>query len=98
LSKIPFGADQPFNGDRVYTSGLGPKPIKIKNLNLENLTAAIAELSRDKEMKAKAVQASEIIKKETGVQSTVDIINDILENGHEVYLQKLREKYNKDYW
>jgi sterol 3beta-glucosyltransferase len=40
---VPFTADQPFWGKRVQAIGAGPKPILVKNLSVEKLTAAIAE-------------------------------------------------------
>ncbi|CAF4563955.1 unnamed protein product, partial [Rotaria magnacalcarata] len=41
---LPFGADQPFNGDRVFINKLGPKPIPIRQMNVRNLTNAIQDL------------------------------------------------------
>lgn len=38
---IPFFGDQPFWGEMVAAAGAGPKPIKHKALNVDNLTAAI---------------------------------------------------------
>lgn len=40
---LPFMADQPFWGKRVYSIGAGPKPILIKNLSVEKLRRVIAE-------------------------------------------------------
>jgi sterol 3beta-glucosyltransferase len=31
---LPFGADQPFNGDRVFINKLGPEPIPIRESTL----------------------------------------------------------------
>lgn len=38
---VPFTADQPFWGSRVYTIGVGPRPILVKNLSTEKLVHAI---------------------------------------------------------
>jgi len=38
---VPFFGDQFFWGDRIYQKGLGPTPIPISQLSLENLTNAI---------------------------------------------------------
>src|SRR6266508_4577026 len=40
---IPFAADQPFWGKRVYALGAGPKPIPLKELSVEDLTCAITD-------------------------------------------------------
>jgi len=40
---IPFTADQPYWGRRVYDLGVGSKPILVKNLSVENLTQAIIQ-------------------------------------------------------
>lgn len=38
---VPFFGDQFFWGDRVCEKGLGPAPIPIAQLNVENLCSAI---------------------------------------------------------
>ncbi|KAK3043879.1 hypothetical protein RJ639_000578 [Escallonia herrerae] len=38
---VPFFGDQFFWGDRIYQKGLGPAPIPIAELNIENLSDAI---------------------------------------------------------
>lgn len=41
---LPFGADQPFNADRVFLNRIGPKAIPIRQMNVKNLTRAIEDL------------------------------------------------------
>ena len=38
---MPFFGDQFFWGDRIYEKGLGPAPIPIAQLNVENLCNSI---------------------------------------------------------
>lgn len=38
---VPFFGDQFFWGDRIYEKGLGPAPIPIAQLNVENLSNSI---------------------------------------------------------
>jgi len=38
---VPFFGDQPFWGKCVNRGGCGPEPIPIKDLNVDNLTAAL---------------------------------------------------------
>lgn len=40
---VPFTADQPFWGNRVNAIGVGPKPILVDKLSVENLTQAMVE-------------------------------------------------------
>jgi UDP:flavonoid glycosyltransferase YjiC (YdhE family) len=70
---VPFTADQPFWGRRVYAIGAGPKPIRVKNLSVENLTQAIAEAERDVTRK-RAQIIGQRIGSEEGVKQAVDLI------------------------
>jgi len=38
---VPFFGDQFFWGDRIYEKGLGPAPIPIAQLSVENLSSSI---------------------------------------------------------
>lgn len=44
---VPFMADQPFWGMRVHAIGAGTKPIRVKNLSVENLSQAILEAEKE---------------------------------------------------
>ena len=73
---LPFGADQPFNGDRVFINKLGPRPVPVRQTNVKNLTNAIRDLITDNynmyEMNAKKM--SESMKDEDGLGQCVRLI------------------------
>ncbi|CAF1537982.1 unnamed protein product [Rotaria magnacalcarata] len=73
---LPFGADQPFNGDRVFVKRLGPRPIPIRQTNAKNLTKAVHDLiTLNYNMySANAKQISELIKNEDGLGECIRII------------------------
>ena len=52
---VPFFGDQPFWGKCVNRSGCGPEPIPIKDLNVDNLTAAL-EFCKSEHVAANAVK------------------------------------------
>ncbi|CAJ1953148.1 unnamed protein product [Sphenostylis stenocarpa] len=68
---VPFFGDQFFWGDRIYQKGLGPAPIPISQLSLENLTNAIKFMLRP-EVKSQAMEISKLIENEDGVTAAVD--------------------------
>ncbi len=70
---VPFGADQPFWGQRVYELGIGPKPISRQNLSGESLAEAITHAVCDKEMRRRAVAIGEQIRAEDGVKRAVHV-------------------------
>lgn len=70
---IPFTADQPFWGQRVYAIGAGPKPIPVKKLTVENLIAALM----DAQMPFICDSANNIgqqLRSESGVDKAVELI------------------------
>jgi len=76
---VPFTADQPFWGRRVYTIGTGPKPILVKNLSVENLTRAIVE-ANDQVIRERAQAIGQKIRSEDGVGSAVELIESHVSN------------------
>ncbi|CAF4023839.1 unnamed protein product [Rotaria sordida] len=44
---LSFGADQPFNGDRIFINRLGPRSIPIRQTNVKNLANAIRDVMID---------------------------------------------------
>lgn len=70
---IPFIADQPFWGNRVYAIGVGPKPILVKNLSVEMLVWAIAE-TESNTIRRRAQAIGQEIRSEDGVQNAVKLI------------------------
>ncbi|KAF5202316.1 Sterol 3-beta-glucosyltransferase [Thalictrum thalictroides] len=68
---VPFFGDQFFWGDRIHQIGLGPKPIPIYELNVENLSNAIRFMLQP-EVKEQANQLAKKIENEDGVAAAVD--------------------------
>jgi sterol 3beta-glucosyltransferase len=74
---IPFMADQPAWGRRVFELGVGSKPIPRKKLTAQKLADAIQYVLSD-EIKRKATTLGHELKKETGVEMAVGIIDGYL--------------------
>jgi sterol 3beta-glucosyltransferase len=77
---VPFFADQPFWGEQVYRLGAGPHPIPFKRLNGENLTQAVERSVNDPNIKQKAGQLGEKIRREDGVGKAVSLIQAFVGN------------------
>ncbi|CAF1082411.1 unnamed protein product, partial [Didymodactylos carnosus] len=71
---LPFGADQPFNGDRVFINKLGPKPIPIRQINVKNLTNAMRDLLNTDEYQTNAKKIGELMAKENGLDQCIRLI------------------------
>ncbi|MGL6259228.1 glycosyltransferase [Vibrio sp. WXL210] len=67
----PFFGDQPFWGQTVVKHGLGPKPIKQKNLTVDNLAHAISEMVTDQEMQTKAKQLGIQLMQQDGIDTAI---------------------------
>lgn len=72
---IPFGADQPFWGEKVAELGVGTKPILRTKLTVESLAAAIRAATTNEAMKARARNLGEKIRSEDGVKTAVEIFH-----------------------
>jgi sterol 3beta-glucosyltransferase len=70
---VPFTADQPFWGSRVYAIGVGPKPILVKNLSVDKLTRAIAEAGSEA-LRKRAQAIGQEIRSEAGVEKAIELI------------------------
>ncbi|XP_027365172.1 sterol 3-beta-glucosyltransferase UGT80B1-like [Abrus precatorius] len=68
---VPFFGDQFFWGDRIYEKELGPAPIPISQLNVENLSNAIRFMLQP-EVKSRAMEIAKLIENEDGVAAAVD--------------------------
>ncbi|XP_031121733.1 sterol 3-beta-glucosyltransferase UGT80B1-like isoform X2 [Ipomoea triloba] len=68
---VPFFGDQYFWGDRVHQKGLGPPPIPISQLSIENLSDAIKFMLQP-EVKSQAMELATLIENEDGVTGAVD--------------------------
>jgi len=75
---VPFFADQPFWGERVYSLGVGPRPIQFGKLNTEKLAQAIDRSLNDHDMRLKAAELGEKLQKEDGVGKAVNFIQTFL--------------------
>jgi sterol 3beta-glucosyltransferase len=76
---IPFNADQPAWGQRVFELGLGAKPIPKKKLRAEKLANAI-QFALKPEIVANAEEFGQKMRKENGVQTAVSIIDNYLKS------------------
>ncbi|MBI5961981.1 MAG: glycosyltransferase family 1 protein [Chloroflexi bacterium] len=70
---VPFTADQPFWGNRVYAVGVGSKPILVKNLSAARLVRAIAE-AESNVIRERAQVIGQRIRSENGVEDAVNLI------------------------
>ncbi|XWS23549.1 hypothetical protein CRYUN_Cryun28dG0024400 [Craigia yunnanensis] len=68
---VPFFGDQFFWGDRVHQRGLGPPPIPMSQLSVENLSNAIRFMLQP-EVKSHAMELTKLIENEDGVAAAVD--------------------------
>ncbi|KAK6257722.1 hypothetical protein QUC31_001181 [Theobroma cacao] len=68
---VPFFGDQFFWGDRVHQRGLGPAPIPISQLSVENLSNAIRFMLQP-EVKSHTLELAKLIENEDGVAAAVD--------------------------
>jgi sterol 3beta-glucosyltransferase len=75
---VPFTADQPFWGRRVYQLGVGPKPIPHKKLAVQSLTEAIQAAISDQTMRLRAVELGKRLQSENGVAQAVKTIEQYL--------------------
>ncbi|XP_044511996.1 sterol 3-beta-glucosyltransferase UGT80B1-like isoform X2 [Mangifera indica] len=67
---VPFFGDQFFWGDRIKDRGLGPTPIPISQLSIENLSNAITFMLQP-EVKSRAMELAKSIENEDGVTAAV---------------------------
>ena len=76
---VPFFADQPFWGRRVYQLGVGPKPVAFTRLTTGKLTQAIDKAVNDPGMRIKAENLGQKLQAEDGVGKAVGFIKHFLE-------------------
>jgi UDP:flavonoid glycosyltransferase YjiC (YdhE family) len=74
---IPFFGDQPFWGALVAALGVGPKPIPRKKLNSKNLAQALQDAVANDAMRQCASNLGSRIRAEDGIESAVEIINQL---------------------
>jgi sterol 3beta-glucosyltransferase len=74
---VPFNADQPAWGRRVFELGVGARPILKKKLTANKLASAI-QYALNPEVVAKAEELGQKLRKENGVDRAVKIIDSFL--------------------
>ena len=72
---VPFLFDQFYWGQRVFTLGVGPKPIPFRKLSVARLAEALTIATTDKLMRQRAIVLGEKIRAEDGIKKTVEIIS-----------------------
>ena len=71
---IPHIADQFYWGQRVYELGVGPKPIRRENLEINGLVASLSELMQNDNLQDTASKLGEKIRSEHGIENAVKLI------------------------
>lgn len=74
---LPSASDQPFWAKRVAELGAGPKPIPLKRLSTDSLTAALQTAQDDADMRAHAARVGESIRAENGVEEMVRLVENL---------------------
>ena len=73
---IPHIADQFYWGERVYELGVGSKPIRRVNLEINGLVASLSELVQNDDMRNAASKLGEKIRSGNGVENAVRLIEE----------------------
>lgn len=73
---VPHLADQPFWGARVAALGVGPEPIPLKKLTVDNLAQAIRQATSDPGMRERATELGARLRAENGIGLAVDLIEE----------------------
>lgn len=71
---IPFGGDQYFYGKQMFKNGFGPKPIRREKLTVDNLAAALKDLTENRNYAENARQAGEILHQEHGLRTAANLV------------------------
>lgn len=89
---IPHFADQPLWADRLYRSGVSPKPILRKHLCVDRLAKAIDQVINDPHMRERSMVLGEKIRAEEGVSNAVASIQKILSSNSGSLSRAIRDK------
>ena len=73
---VPFHGDQPFWGGLTHTLGVGTKPIPRRRLTATRLAAAIEEAFTVDELRQRAAELGERVRREDGVGRAVALIEE----------------------
>ncbi len=71
---VPHILDQYYHGHKIYTSGLGPKPVWRKKLTVRTLTAALKECISNPAIRQQAKRTRALIDPENALIRAVQTI------------------------
>jgi UDP:flavonoid glycosyltransferase YjiC (YdhE family) len=71
---VPFVFDQPYWGERIFQLGVGPKPIRFKDLTVERLLEAIRLGVGNSQIKQNADKLGQKIRAENGIDNALHIL------------------------
>ena len=75
---LPHAADQFFWSRRVAALGAGPEPIPLESLTVDKLVKALRQLTHDPGLRSNVQAMGQVIAKENGVASAVEIIRTLM--------------------
>jgi sterol 3beta-glucosyltransferase len=75
---IPFFADQPFWADRIHALGVGPAPIPIWRLSVDDLTTALRDVTNNEIMQRRAQDLGRRLQAEDGVAKAEEVVTSYL--------------------
>jgi sterol 3beta-glucosyltransferase len=78
---VPFMGDQSFWGERIYSIGVGPRPLPIKSLSVETLAGALAEVEGES-LRTRAQHIGEQLRGEDGAGTAIKWIEKYSNNFH----------------
>ena len=73
---VPFHGDQPFWADLTHKLGVGTSPIPRRRLTVERLDTAIEIALEDGELRRRASELGDRVRKEDGITKAVEVIAD----------------------
>lgn len=75
---VPHMGDQPYWGRRVAQLGLGPVPVRRRDLDVDRLAAALTRMTTDEVMRARAYEFGHRVRAEDGVAAAVAAVDRLL--------------------
>ncbi|MFN8597281.1 MAG: glycosyltransferase [Anaerolineae bacterium] len=75
---VPFMADQPFWGQRIFELGCGPQPILRPQLTTDRLAAALERAITDRALQQRAAEVGRQIRAEDGIVRAGQLIEKIM--------------------
>jgi len=77
---VPAFADQPYWAGRVAALGVGPPPIRRRDLTVERLAEAVERAANDPGMRARAAEVGRALQAEDGVARAVVLVEQAVED------------------